>query len=183
MRFTPLVRFAVSSVASVSMLIGSMVSAPRVALAGDENDPWFQEATASAVNSVSSPIELGREFKPTDPNRIVFDARAFPIGTSVRIRHLGFRPHQRFVEWTFKFVPRCPNNRCWQREYVDTYVADASGSFTFNWGTNRAAVGHYRFCTGGIEGCQWRYANLELTAQAPDTLVPIYTGTFTTSSP
>jgi hypothetical protein len=176
MRMTTLIRLAISSVASLGIVLSNLVAAPGVALAGDEDNPWSEAAVSAAVGQVSSPIELGREFRATDPRRIVFDGDSLPVGTQVRIRHLGFRPHERIVEWTFKFVPGCPRNSCWTRLYVDRYTVDASGSYTFTWDTRGAEPGGYRFCTGGVEGCQWRYASLRLTAaqaQQPGMLVPI----------
>jgi hypothetical protein len=174
MSVASMARFGLSALASVGIVLGQLAGSAGLARAQDFEDPWFEEAVMTGLGSVHptivapSPTPEGfkpaEEYKPTDSRRIVFDAKSFQVGETVKIQHLGFRPGERIVEWTYRYVPGCPNNQCWERVYEDLYVTDRRGSMTFPWDTSKAEPGRYRFCTGGIEGCRSRYAELELTS-------------------
>jgi hypothetical protein len=173
-------RFGLSALASLGMVIGQLAGAASPAQAEEFEDPWFEEAIHSGLGSINpsilppnpgstrpsnTPVPARSTpavpFKPTD-------APSSPAGQPVQIYHLDFRPGERIVEWTYRYVPDCPKNRCWERVYEDVYVMDAHGSMTFTWDTQGVAPGRYRFCTGGMDGCRSRYAELELTrARAP----------------
>ena len=177
MSVASMARFGLSALASLGIVLGQLAGSAAPAQAQDFQDfqdPWFEEAVLTGLGSVHptarAPMPTpdgfkpAEEFKPTDPRRIVFDAKSFQVGQSVSIQHLEFQPGERIVEWTYRYMPGCPDNRCWERVYEDVYVVDRRGSMTFPWDTSKAEPGRYRFCTGGIEGCRSRYAELELTS-------------------
>lgn len=182
MNVASLTRFGLSALASLGIVLGQLTGAAGVAQAEEFGDPWFDEAIMSGLGAVHptirdvspspspspSPMPAGfkpaEAYKPTDTRRIAFDAKAFQVGETVSIQHLAFRPGERIIESTYRYVPGCPNKQCWEHVYEDVYVADRHGSVTFSWDTSTAEPGRYRFCTGGVQGCRSRYAEIELTA-------------------
>lgn len=166
MRIVGHARWVLLSAMAIGFVVtlGGHVTA-RTAQAADEDDPWYEEALASGIGTSRSPIIVDQ---PDRPRRITVDERSASVGAQVVIHHLAFRPGERIIEWTYKYLPSCPNHRCFTRVYIDAYTVDQFGNYDFVWDTTGVATGTYVLCTDGISGCRQHATWFDLTPAKVD---------------
>ena len=146
----------------------SVALVPSVALAGDDDDPWYTEAsqsTSGPIGTTSSPL-TSEEIdcaQPGTTRAIGCDPYPAAVGMQVNLTLNGFRRGESLNLRFYHERDDCGRGaRCWTLEYVLPMTMDNNGSGWFPWDTTGEQPGAFRLCVNSIQSCQAKYVTDQL---------------------